>query len=253
MASLRALQYIHCLRDLRSATVIHTPGRYTMFKQSFAVRTRRPTQQSRFASAKRRPYALERLERREVLDASLQVIHNSPYDLIGSFDVYVNDVLFADNLSYQNATPFLTVPSGVNMDIDITDFDALDNSAPFYSTTVNLADGSSNVAIAYGASRHSARTELVSARDFTLGRTIRAEPGQRRVPDLSWSPGHAADRRDRARRFDVGKQPEHRQLCTRLCLGAARVVRPRRHAGRRRDAHPVVRGEFDKFRRRRSL
>lgn len=40
-----------------------------------------------------RPRLIEALERREVLDASLQVIHNSPYDDAALVDVYVNDAL----------------------------------------------------------------------------------------------------------------------------------------------------------------
>ncbi len=92
----------------------------------------------------------ESLERREVLDASLQMIHNAPFDLIGAFDVYINGALFVDNLAYQNAAPYMTVPSDVNLQIDITDFNAPDDSAPFYSTTVNLAADSSNIAMAEG-------------------------------------------------------------------------------------------------------
>ena len=126
------------------------PGRYTMFKPRVSARTRRRNERSRRARARLGHYSLERLERREVLDASLQVIHNSPYDLIGTFDVYVDDVLFFDDLSYHEATPFLTVPSDVDVDIDITDFDAPDNSAPYYTTTANFVDDSSNVAIAFG-------------------------------------------------------------------------------------------------------
>lgn len=92
----------------------------------------------------------EPLERREMLDAGLQVIHNSPYAAAAEVDVYVNDVLLLDDFAYQAATPFVTVPSGVDLKVDVTAANAPDNSSPVFTTTANLLADTSYVAIAAG-------------------------------------------------------------------------------------------------------
>ena len=93
---------------------------------------------------------IEQLERREVLDAALQVVHNSPYEAAAEVDVYVNDALLLDDFAYGTATPFVNVPSGVNLKIDVTAPDAPDNSSPVFTTNAVLAADTSYVAIAAG-------------------------------------------------------------------------------------------------------
>lgn len=93
---------------------------------------------------------IERLERREVMDASLQVIHNSPYAAAALVDVYVNDQLLLNDFAFRTATPFVNVPSGVNLKIDIAAADAPNNLAPVFTTNATLADGATYVAIAAG-------------------------------------------------------------------------------------------------------
>jgi len=84
--------------------------------------------------------------------ARLQVIHNSPYAAAASVDVYVNgDLLPAlDDFDFREATPYIDVPAGVELTIDVTASDAPDNSAPVFSTTVVLEDETTYVAIAAG-------------------------------------------------------------------------------------------------------
>ena len=80
----------------------------------------------------------ERLEDRSMLTAMLQVIHNSPYAEAAVVDVYANDALLLDDFAFREASPFVEVPSGVDITLDITAADASDNSHPVYSATVNL-------------------------------------------------------------------------------------------------------------------
>ncbi|MDZ4820878.1 MAG: DUF4397 domain-containing protein, partial [Planctomycetota bacterium] len=80
-----------------------------------------------------RPRVIELLERREVMDASLQVIHNSPYAAAALVDVYVNDALLLNDFAFRSATPYVTVPSGVNLKIDITAANAPNNASPVFS------------------------------------------------------------------------------------------------------------------------
>lgn len=84
--------------------------------------------------------------------ARLQVIHNSPYAAAASVDVYVNGALLPalDDFDFREATPYIDVPAGVELTIDVTASDAPDNSSPVFSTTVVLEDDTTYVAIASG-------------------------------------------------------------------------------------------------------
>ena len=82
----------------------------------------------------------ESLEDRWVFAALLQVVHNSPYEAASLVDVYANDELLLDNFAFRDASPFVEVPSGVDIKIDITAADAADNSSPVFSSTVNLEE-----------------------------------------------------------------------------------------------------------------
>ena len=81
--------------------------------------------------------------------ATLQVIHNSPYAEAALVDVYANDELLLNDFAFRDASPFVEVPSGVDIKLDITAADAEDNSAPVFTATVNL-DSETYVAMAAG-------------------------------------------------------------------------------------------------------
>lgn len=100
--------------------------------------------------ARRRIRSLEMLERREVLSATLQVIHNSPYAAAALVDVYVNGGLLLDDFAFRSATPYVNVPSGVDLTIDVTAANAPNNASPVFSATVNLAADTSYLAVAAG-------------------------------------------------------------------------------------------------------
>ncbi|QDG51015.1 DUF4397 domain-containing protein [Persicimonas caeni] len=85
--------------------------------------------------------------------ARLQAIHASPDAAASTVDVYVNDAPLLDDFAYLSASPFITVPSGADLAIDITAADAADNSSPVYSQTIEgnvITPGSTWVAIASG-------------------------------------------------------------------------------------------------------
>jgi Ca2+-binding RTX toxin-like protein len=94
--------------------------------------------------------SLETLESRITPTAGLQVIHNSPYAAAAVVDVYVNDELVLDDFAFRDATSFLEVPSETDLAIDITAGNAVDNSNPVFSATVNLTDGLNYIAMAVG-------------------------------------------------------------------------------------------------------
>lgn len=119
---------------------------------------------------------LEALESRELLTAGLQVIHNSPYAAAAVVDVYVNDALALDNVAFRDATPYLDLPSGVDLEIDITAASAPDNSNPVFSTTLNLQDGVDYVAVAAGDPAATSGPTAFGLVATNLGRRVAQNP-----------------------------------------------------------------------------
>ena len=65
---------------------------------------------------------------KSLAQAELQVIHNCADPAAAQVDIYVNGILTLDDFGFREATPFLSVPSGVTLNIGI---------APGSSTSVN--------------------------------------------------------------------------------------------------------------------
>ena len=84
--------------------------------------------------------------------ARVQVIHNSPYVEADTVDVYINDALTLDDFAFRDATPFVDLPAGVPVKIDVTANDAADNTSPVFTTTIDagLPDAGTLVIIAAG-------------------------------------------------------------------------------------------------------
>lgn len=82
--------------------------------------------------------------------AYLQVIHNSADPAVATVDVYVNDALALDDFAFRDATPFLELPAGVDIDDTIappTSASVADGIATF---TYNLAANTNYIAVANG-------------------------------------------------------------------------------------------------------
>ncbi|PZO31575.1 MAG: hypothetical protein DCF13_00740 [Flavobacteriaceae bacterium] len=82
--------------------------------------------------------------------ARLQVIHNSPDAIAAEVDVYVNGTLTLDNFAFRTATPFIDVPAGVALSIDVAPGNSTSATESVYNLTTTLADGETYIAIANG-------------------------------------------------------------------------------------------------------
>ncbi len=83
--------------------------------------------------------------------ARLQVVHNSPDPAAEVVDVYGNGVKLIDDFAFRTATPFITVPSGTDLDLNIAAPDSEDDTTPVVDApTINLDPGSTTIAVASG-------------------------------------------------------------------------------------------------------
>jgi Domain of unknown function (DUF4397)/FG-GAP-like repeat len=101
------------------------------------------------------------LETRVVPDARLQIIHASPFAAVAKVDVYVNDQKLLDDVAYATATPYLSVPSGKELKIDVVAGADTTNANPATTTKVTLADKS--VTVVAAISDETGAVRLVSA------------------------------------------------------------------------------------------
>ncbi|MEJ2593903.1 MAG: DUF4397 domain-containing protein [bacterium] len=94
--------------------------------------------------------ALVDLPEFEAGTARVQVIHNSADAAAASVDVWINDVLALDNFAFRTATPFIDLPSGININIAIKGPDSENAEDPIWSQNYNLEDGETYVLVANG-------------------------------------------------------------------------------------------------------
>ncbi len=79
--------------------------------------------------------------------ARLQVIHNSPTPTV---DIWVNGSKFLDDFAFRTATPFVTVPAGVNLNLGVALGNSTAASQALVSYDLTLEDGKSYVVVANG-------------------------------------------------------------------------------------------------------
>ena len=82
--------------------------------------------------------------------ARLQVIHNSPDLAATTVDVYVNGEILLDDFAFRTATPFVDVPAGVALSIDVAPASSTSAAESLYNLTTTLAEGETYIAIANG-------------------------------------------------------------------------------------------------------
>ncbi|MBU6205922.1 MAG: DUF4397 domain-containing protein, partial [Bacteroidetes bacterium] len=82
--------------------------------------------------------------------ASIQIIHNAADPLAASVDIYLNGALSQDNFAFRSSTPFVTLEAGVDHSIAVAPSTSTSVSDALYTTTINLAPNSKNIAIANG-------------------------------------------------------------------------------------------------------
>ena len=79
--------------------------------------------------------------------ARLQIIHNSPSPTV---DIWVNGSLFVNDFAFRTATPFVTVPAGVDLNIGIALANSQTAEDALVNYTVNLENGKTYVVVANG-------------------------------------------------------------------------------------------------------
>ncbi|MDP2159541.1 MAG: DUF4397 domain-containing protein, partial [Flavobacterium sp.] len=83
-------------------------------------------------------------------NARVQVIHNSPDLAAQQVDVYINNVLALDNFAFRTATPFLNIPAGVPITIDVLPSTSTSSANPLYSLTTTLMANETYILVANG-------------------------------------------------------------------------------------------------------
>ncbi|MEM6965204.1 MAG: DUF4397 domain-containing protein [Bacteroidota bacterium] len=79
--------------------------------------------------------------------ARLQLIHNSPTPNV---DIYVNGDLLLDNFVFRNATPFIDVPAGVDLEVGVAPANSNSAADAIATFTYNLVENETYIAIANG-------------------------------------------------------------------------------------------------------
>ncbi|MBC8882550.1 DUF4397 domain-containing protein [Flavobacterium piscinae] len=86
----------------------------------------------------------------ETPTARLQAIHNSPDLAVTLVDVYVNDELLLNDFAFRTATPFIDVPAGVELSIDVAPSTSTSSAESIYNLTATLAEGETYILVANG-------------------------------------------------------------------------------------------------------
>jgi hypothetical protein len=82
--------------------------------------------------------------------ARVQVIHNSPDLAAQQVDVYINDELALDNFAFRTATPFINLPAGVPISIDVLPSTSTSSANPLYTLTTTLTADEKYILVANG-------------------------------------------------------------------------------------------------------
>ena len=112
--------------------------------------------------------------------ARVQVIHNSPDFAASTVDVYVNGSMLLNNFAFRTATPFVDVPAGVQISIDVAPGNSTSSADGIYNLTTTLADNTTYIVVANGIV---SATGYSSAPNFGLnvysqGREVAADPSK---------------------------------------------------------------------------
>jgi len=82
--------------------------------------------------------------------ARLQVIHNSPDDIAGEVDIYLNGDLLLDDFAFRTATPFIDAPAGVEIEIAVAPSTSTDVGDAIATFPLTLTAGSKYIVVADG-------------------------------------------------------------------------------------------------------
>jgi Domain of unknown function (DUF4397)/Secretion system C-terminal sorting domain len=82
--------------------------------------------------------------------ARIQAIHNSADLAAATVDVYVNGTIFLNDFAFRTATPFVTVPAGVPLSIDVAPGNSTSTAQSIYNLTTTLASNATYILVANG-------------------------------------------------------------------------------------------------------
>jgi hypothetical protein len=82
--------------------------------------------------------------------SKIQIVHNAADPAAASVDIYVNDALLLDDFAFRTATPFVTVPSGVELKIDVAPPTSTSSAESIATFNVTLEENKKYIAIANG-------------------------------------------------------------------------------------------------------
>ena len=82
--------------------------------------------------------------------AMVQVIHNSADQAAEMVDVYLDDEILIDDFTFRNATPFVELPAGVDIDITIQPQNSSDTTNGLFRKSYNLTPEHHYVLVANG-------------------------------------------------------------------------------------------------------
>jgi hypothetical protein len=118
------------------------------------------------------------LSTEEVSTSRLQVVHNSGDALADSVDVYVNGALLLNNFAYHTATPFIDVPSGVDLNINIAPKNSNDSSEAVARFTYNLTGSKKYILVANGLLDNSSYSPFkpFNLAVYDMGREMAMDP-----------------------------------------------------------------------------
>jgi len=101
--------------------------------------------------------------------ARVQVIHNSADPAAEFVDVYLDDVLLLEDFEFRTSTPFVDVPAGVPVSIDVAPAGSTSSGDSIFNLTTTLDEGETYLVIATGVIDPSQFDETVNSPiDFSL-------------------------------------------------------------------------------------
>jgi hypothetical protein len=83
-------------------------------------------------------------------NARVQIIHNSADMAAETVDVWVNGGMFVDDFMFRTSTPFVDVPTGININVAIQGPNSTSAENPIWSNDYVLEDGKTYIMVANG-------------------------------------------------------------------------------------------------------
>ena len=112
----------------------------------------------------------------------VQVIHNSPDPIASQVDVYLNGNLLLDNFAFRTATPFVDVPAGVPVSIDIAPATSTSVAESIFNITPTLTNGETYILVANGiVSQIGTTAPNFGISVFAQGHEVASNPSQTEV------------------------------------------------------------------------